>query len=234
MATHYASGADFVSTFANGITETLLLNNRLQDMQITVNNPATHGTLSDSGYCYNSSCGSTGSNNGNVSSIADQLNSSRTQTFTYDQLNRLTSAQTSGTQWGNTYVMDAWGNLLQKNQMAGKASGENLLITVDGSNRLNGGGYIYDSSGNMTYDSIHHYAFDAENQVKTVDGNPDGSALATYIAGPDGQRAQAGGRRHHRLHPLQRRDPGGMEYSQWGQRLERLHLRRRQAYRPRR
>ena len=48
----------------------------------------------------------------------------RTQTFTYDALNRLASAQNAGTNcaatviggkseyWGNSYGYDAWGNLL--------------------------------------------------------------------------------------------------------------------------
>ena len=185
MPQHFASGADYVSTFGNGITETKLLNNRLQGQQITISNP-TFGTLSDLAYTFTDPV--TGKNNGNVHSIADQLNSSRTQNFGYDQLNRLTSAQTSGTAWGNTYFMDAWGNLTQKNQIAGKAAGEYLQATALSNNSL--AGYTYDAGGNMTNDGIHNYQFDAENQVTTVDGG-----AAIYSPGADGQRVrkQAGG-----------------------------------------
>ena len=144
------------------------------------------GSLSDLAYTFTDPA--TGHNNGNVYSIADQLNSSRTQNFGYDYLNRLTSAQTSGTLWGNTYVMDAWGSLTQKNQIAGKAAGEYLQATALSNNRL--AGYTYDAGGNMTNDAIHNYQFDADNQITTVDGG-----AATYTYGPDGQRArkQAGG-----------------------------------------
>ena len=177
---HYASGADYVSNFGNGITQTLLLNNRLQDKQITFSNPA-YGTLSDLAYTFTDPV--TGKNNGNVYSIADQLNSSRTQNFGYDKLNRLTSAQTAGTLWGNTYVIDAWGNLTQKNQVTGKAAGEYLQATALSNNRL--ASYTYDAGGNMINDGIHSYQFDADNQVTRVDGG-----AATYTPGADGQRVR--------------------------------------------
>ena len=180
MPQHFASGADYVSTFGNGITETKLLNNRLQGQQITFSNP-TFGTLSDLAYTFTDPV--TGKNNGNVYSIADQLNSSRTQNFGYDQLNRLTSAQTSGTHWGNTYVIDAWGNLIQKNQITGKAAGEFLQVQADSTNRLIG--YTYDAGGNMTNDGSHSFQFDADNQITTVNGT-----AATYSYGPDGQRVR--------------------------------------------
>ena len=51
MPQHFASGADYVSTFGNGISETNLLNNRLQGQQITTSNPAL-GTLSDLAYTF--------------------------------------------------------------------------------------------------------------------------------------------------------------------------------------
>lgn len=46
-------------------------------------------------FSYNYNAGT--ANNGDVMQIASNLNSSRTQTFTYDQLNRITSAGTSAT-----------------------------------------------------------------------------------------------------------------------------------------
>ncbi len=181
---HFANGAGYVSNYGNGITETSPLNNRLQAKQLTVNNSLL-GTFSDLAYSYND-----GHNNGNVYSIADQINPNRTQNFTYDTLNRLLSAQTSGPQWGNDYVIDPWGNLTDKNQMTSKTSGEFLHAPASDSNRLALTGYSYDFSGNLINDVTHTYQFDAENQVSTVDGT-----AAIYTPGPDGQRVrkQAGG-----------------------------------------
>ena len=74
-------------------------------------------------------------NNGNISSIIDNRDSTRTQTFTYDSLNRLTSgystAATGTYSWGETYSVDAWGNL-NIGPMGGKAHGgpSPTLLTI--------------------------------------------------------------------------------------------------------
>ena len=89
----------------------------------------------------------------------------RNQTFTYDALNRLTSAQNAGTNctakvlqnkteyWGNSYGYDAWGNLLQKSIT--KCGAENLIVTADAHNWIHASGtdYQYDAAGNMTFDA---------------------------------------------------------------------------------
>src|SRR5436305_11675754 len=75
--------------------------------------------------------------NGNLYGITRWSHQDRNQTFTYDSLNRLISAQNAGTDcsvrppdghteyWGNSYAYDAWGNLLQKNVT--KCAAENLV-----------------------------------------------------------------------------------------------------------
>jgi len=80
------------------------------------------------------------------------------QTFNYDALNRLTSAQNAGTDcsqttlnsnqtkfWGNVYGYDAWGNLVSKDVT--KCSAEALDVTALANNQLSG--YGYDAAGNM-------------------------------------------------------------------------------------
>ena len=91
------------------------------------------------------------------------------QTFLYDALNRLTSAQNAGTNcaattvngkteyWGNSYGYDAWGNLLQKSVT--KCSAENFSAVALANNRLSG--YSYDAAGNMTNDGLGHAFTDA-------------------------------------------------------------------------
>src|SRR5204863_6670259 len=100
-------------------------------------------------------------NNGNVWGSTNYKDSSRNQSFTYDALNRLTSAQNAGTDcaqmivgsktkfWGNSYSYDAWGNLLGKSVT--KCSAENLVLTAAANNQLVG--YTYDAAGNMTSDA---------------------------------------------------------------------------------
>jgi len=83
----YPTGSPKLWSLGNGVTEAAVLNTRLQLQQETVTNPAIH-TLMDHAFNY----GAQGSNNGNVLSVADQLNPTRTQTFTYDALNRLATA----------------------------------------------------------------------------------------------------------------------------------------------
>ena len=122
----------------------------------------------------------------------------RDQTFTYDPLNRLTSAQNTGTNcaamivnskteyWGNSYSYDAWGNLLTKTIT--KCGAENLSVTADGHNWIHATGapdYQYDAAGNMTYDATADlsYIFDQENRLT-------GAAGYAYTYDADGNRVR--------------------------------------------
>jgi YD repeat-containing protein len=92
--------------------------------------------------------------------FATYKDTTRNQAFTYDALNRLTSAQNAGTDctkttvngkteyWGNSYGYDAWGNLLQKTVT--KCNAEGLSVTALANNQLSG--YTYDAAGNMSWD----------------------------------------------------------------------------------
>jgi RHS repeat-associated protein len=140
-------------------------------------------------------------NNGNVFGIVNNKDNSRNQTFTYDALNRLISAQNAGTDctktlaggkteyWGNNYSYDAWGNLLAKSVT--KCSAENLSLTALANNQLSG--YGYDTAGNMTHDATsgHTYVYDAENRIASVDPScvgtgctcpPNGTVCNTFTA----------------------------------------------------
>ena len=64
--------------------------------------------------------------NGNVYQIVSNRDNTRNQSFTYDTLNRITSAQSSGTRWGETFTIDAWSNLTNRAEIAGKTNYEPL------------------------------------------------------------------------------------------------------------
>jgi RHS repeat-associated protein len=125
-------------------------------------------------------------NAGHVYGITNNLNSSRSQAFTYDQVNRIVSASTTATTgtycWGYQYTYDAWGNL---NAQAGSSgysgcSEYTSSATAGGNNQLTG--LSYDASGNTLSDGSYSYTWNAESQMKTAAG-------VTYAYDGDGRRA---------------------------------------------
>ena len=157
-----------------GITSAFSYNKRLQPLAMSANAPSQ--TVFSIGYDFHLGAG----NNGNVFGITNYKDQNRNQTFTYDPLNRLISAQNAGTNcaatviggkseyWGNSYGYDAWGNLTTKS--ATKCSAENLSVAALANNHLSG--YSYDAAGNMTHDSTSglNYTFDQENRITGAGG----------------------------------------------------------------
>ena len=138
-------------TFA-GITNAFSYNKRLQPLNMSATAPGQ--TVFSIGYDFHAGAGAPGSgaNNGNVFGITNYKDTTRNQTFTYDPLNRLISAQNAGTDcnvivlggnkkfWGNSYGYDAWGNLLAKTVT--KCSAESLSVvraTTTAASATNGG-----------------------------------------------------------------------------------------------
>ena len=156
----------------------LELNNRLQPIEIWTGSSQGASALFDKQYQYNPT-GQTHVNNGDIFTITNVKDATRTQTFTYDPLNRLLTAGDSG-HWSNSYVYDPWGNLLQKNP--GSPAGENLVKTSDNNNHLSG--ITYDAAGNEIADGVGGtFVYDAENRITTASG-----VNYTYDAG--GRRIQ--------------------------------------------
>ncbi len=196
-----------------GITNSFSFNNRLQPCRMTSGtgampssctdiNAGHVGNVVDISYDFHVGNGTSGSDSGNVWGIINNKDTSRNQTFTYDVLNRLTSAQNAGTDcnqtvingrtkfWGNSYGYDAWGNLLGKSLT--KCSAENLSLISNVQNRADNGNtnpaqnYDYDAAGNMTHDVSNggvNYTYDAENRIT-------GAAGYTYTYDADGNRVE--------------------------------------------
>ncbi|MBZ5530317.1 MAG: hypothetical protein LAO20_02695 [Acidobacteriia bacterium] len=182
-----------------GITNTFSYNKRLQPVNMSSASPSQ--TVFSIGYDFHAGNGTAGSgtDNGNVLAITNNKDTTRSQTFTYDLLNRLISAQNTGTDctvnvlggqkkfWGNSYVYDAWGNLLQKNVT--KCSAENLSIMVLANNRIGTSGYGYDAAGNMNSDATDGVTavYDAENRIATATKS---GVTTTYTYDADGNRVK--------------------------------------------
>jgi RHS repeat-associated protein len=186
------------STSFTGIVNSFSFNSRLQPATMWSSSPVR--TLMYLVYDFHVNNG----DNGNVFGITNYRDQTRSQTFTYDTLNRLTSAQNAGTDctqtviggktkyWGNSYGYDAWGNLLTKTQT--KCSPENLILISNAQNRADNGlpagqNYNYDAAGNMTADptDLVTATYDAENRIATVTKN---SATTTYTYDDDGNRVK--------------------------------------------
>jgi RHS repeat-associated protein len=103
-------------------------------------------------------------------------------TYQYDELGRLSRAETAANEWGQAYVYDGFGNLLQQNVTKGSAPSMNLV--VDGwTNRVAGQGY--DAAGNMTHapgSPSQTLGWDAESRM-TVAWGVGGIWNYTYSAG---------------------------------------------------
>ncbi len=183
QGTFYALSIGQTSSFT-GLNLTHSYNSRLQPNEFKAS--STGGNAIDITYGFVDPV--TSHNAGHVYSITNNLNSSRTQNFTYDQLNRIKTAGTSATTgpycWGYDYSSsyDPWGNLQsQPGATAYTGCTEYLppAMTADGNNHLSGFGY--DLSGNTTGDGVNSYSWNAESQLKVTAGS-------TYVYDGDGRR----------------------------------------------
>jgi RHS repeat-associated protein len=145
-------------SLGNGTTETRGYDGRYRQ----VTNTLSSGTVTLAQYTYSIDPA------GNITSIADAANPSYSRTFGYDDVNRLTTANTGSGLWGSgAYSYDAIGNL--RSATLGSIT---RTFTYQGMTTK-----IATAPGlatAMTYDA-------AGNELKSPAGNPsDGSAAAVY------------------------------------------------------
>ncbi|MBI5027194.1 MAG: hypothetical protein HZC12_10815 [Nitrospirae bacterium] len=141
-------------TYANGVSTTYqyyTTNNRLYS--ITTNGP-TQG-LQNLSYNYD--------NTGNITTITDILDSNRTQNFTYDDLNRLTQAQS--TAYGTlTYQYNQIGNITYNSMVGSYTYGTKPhAVTKAGANT-----YSYDANGNMTGGAGRTITYNYDNMPSKI------------------------------------------------------------------
>ena len=165
QGTFYALSIGQTSSFT-GLNLSHNYNNRLQPQEFKAS--STGGSAMDITYSFVDP--SSGKNAGHVFSISNNLNSNRSQSFSYDQLNRILSAGTLATTgqycWGYQYSYDAWGNLLAQAGWTPTYSTctETLMgsVTADANNHISG--FSYDSSGNTQSDGTYSYTWDGDGR----------------------------------------------------------------------
>jgi RHS repeat-associated protein len=139
---------------------------RMKQYQFTVNGQSNTGAL-------------TWNPNGTLGSlnITDAFNSANTQTCNYahDDLVRIVSAN-CGSAAAQTFSYDPFGNLNKAGSPysfnAFYSTSTNRISCIGGSGQNCAGGVIpaYDSNGNITSDSNHTYAWDADGNSVSLDG----------------------------------------------------------------
>ena len=173
----------FVSGGFGGITESYAYNNRLQFASIQANSSAQLALSLSFTYTQPTY------NNGNPTTQTNSVDTGRTQTYSYDNLNRVLTAQSSATSgadcWGLTFgstsgvADDALGNLT--NSTVSKCSAWPLSVGVNSHNQIfTPSGYSYDAPGNSTADALYTYTYDAENRIITASGMSGGPYCYTY------------------------------------------------------
>jgi RHS repeat-associated protein len=162
-----------------GVTTTTTNSYNARQQPVLLSATAPSGTLISLSYDFHAS---THADNGNVFQIVNNRNSNRTQNFTYDALNRIATAYTQGTNWGETFTIDAWGNLTNKGPVSGKTAFELLNTSATTQNRLTG--FNYDAAGNMIQNGTPQYFYDAENHMTSASGG------YSYIYDGDGNRVE--------------------------------------------
>jgi RHS repeat-associated protein len=176
----------------NDLWEHSSFNTRLQPIEIglgTTQGGIDHLKLN---YAYG-----TTTNNGNVQTQTITIPGGQTlsQSYTYDALNRLKSAEemNGGSQsWKQTFIYDRFGsrNFDTANTTA-NALGS--LLTIDqANNRFTSGqgSILYDNAGNLTRDfSGHTFGYDGENHQTSYDGGATANGT-DYKYDGDGRRVK--------------------------------------------
>jgi RHS repeat-associated protein len=161
-------------TLGNNLINAVSYNNRFQAIEIKLGTSGSPSSIIDLDYTYG-----TTTNNGNVQSIAYSGGGlTYMQTFGYDALNRLTTAQENGgANWSQTNGYDRYGN-----RWISLGGGSQSLYFTATNNRITG--WSYDNVGNLLNDTIHTYAYDANNKVSKVNGT------SAYVYDGTGQRVR--------------------------------------------
>jgi len=189
-ATYAPQGALATAAYGANITFSAGYNNRLWPNDLKGKTSSTFFELQSSYY-----------SNGNVHLVTNTVTSARSETFGYDYLNRITSAQSGVTSgqycWSQSFSYDRYGNLTSMNN-TGSGSGCWSLyspnLSVNTYNQISA--FSYDASGNTTADGAYSYAWNGEGLQKsagttnyTYDGDSKRVEKSTgtyYWFSPDG------------------------------------------------
>ena len=194
-----ASGSVSSLTLGNGVTESWTYNRRMQPLALAAAKGGSTPLLAIANtYCPGGSadCATTAinGNNGNVLRQSIAINSSTpqySQTFVYDNLNRLSIASeisSGSTTWSETFGYDDAGNRwVSTTTPAGLETAFTPTVSTnfDTGNHLMVNNASYDSAGNQKVIGGYAFTYDAENRLTS---STIGGIAATYTYDGDGRR----------------------------------------------
>jgi RHS repeat-associated protein len=194
----------------NGLWEGVKFNNQFQTTELTLGTSASNGNRLKLEYDYG-----TTTNNGNVRSqtiTVPTVGSSQgfiaTQSYEYDELNRIKSAvetSNSQTNWQQHFRYDRYGNrtvITEQNRVGQEAFTTNSIVGLNpdiniANNRIvpkpnSSEQYQFDASGNMIRDAVGNvYSYDAENhQTQYFESTNTQTPKAKYFYDGDGRRVK--------------------------------------------
>lgn len=194
------TGAQNQAQLGNGRWESTVLNKRMQTTQVALGTTQSGTNLLKLNYDYGTS------NNGNVqnqtievTTIGNITGFVAAQNYTYDGLNRLSSAiETSSntTIWQQTFGYDRYGNRTvntNSNATTQALIGDNPEIS-EGNNQIEprpGELYDYDAAGNLTKDKLGNlFAYDSDGKQTTFMPVGASQPSAYYYYDSDGRRVK--------------------------------------------
>lgn len=154
--------------YGNGIMGTIGYDNQYRIASITA------GTVMNLSY--------TDDANGNITAITNNQNATKNKNFTYDALDRLATATSTGI-WGSlAWTYDGTGNR--------KTENTNSYTYQANSNKLssaNGITFGYDTNGNTATENTRQYTYNQNQRLIQV---ADGTMMAGYTYNGNGQRVK--------------------------------------------
>jgi RHS repeat-associated protein len=196
-----AAGRIQAMKLGNGLWEHTNFNSRLQVIQIGLGSTSTNSAFLQLDYGYG-----TTDNNGNlqnqiitIPTVGGVTGFTATQTYTYDAVNRLATAQeNNGDSWKQNFDYDRYGNrkLVSGTTLPSTLTPANNPLINPNNNRIDNAAsgqtnVLYDNSGNLTREvDGHTYQYDAENKMVSYDGGATTGGGASYSYDADGRRVK--------------------------------------------
>jgi RHS repeat-associated protein len=192
--TNYVTGARYTppgqltaSALGSNILTANSYNSRLQPVTLAAANVTSSQLVFSLNYDFHLG----GGDNGNVYRILNNRDNTRSQHFSYDSLNRISQAWSTGNVWGEGYSTDIWGNLTNIGALSCKPTTEQLnAYPATTRNQLplygltaNGSAAGYDIAGNLLGNPVQ-YVYDPESRVSSTWGG------SSYVYDGDGHRVK--------------------------------------------
>lgn len=178
-AAYDASGHMVFANLGNGLSETWKYDSRERLMSEAVGTGCSGGTCTNPKYSTSVAYYA----NGDVMSANDTANGN--WVYTYDDLNRLISSVGGPNDYTYTYDYDRFGNRWNQKLNGGCTAGTSACVQFDANNHMTNLVQTYDAAGNAVSDSMHSFAYDAENRLDSLDGG-----ATSYLYDAEGRRLE--------------------------------------------